>query len=112
MQISPRIQKSDGRSRRGGAFPNAFAILIALLSLCTILAVPSPLAAQVAGPLTVSSNPNYFKHANGTVVTLNGSQNRKTRVAHTSCRTLAGCVRPLDGGADMPNYGTSDAPPV
>jgi len=39
------------------------------------------------------------------------SQGRKTRVAHTSCRTLAGCMRLLDSGADMPNYGTS-APPV
>ena len=32
-------------------------------------------------------------------------------VAHTSRRSLAGCMRPLERGADMPNYGTS-APPV
>jgi hypothetical protein len=34
--------------------------------------------AQVAGPLTVSSNPNYFKDANGTVLILNGSQTWNT----------------------------------
>ena len=39
------------------------------------------------------------------------SQGQKTRVAHTSRRTLAGCMRLLDSGADMPNYGAS-APPV
>jgi hypothetical protein len=38
-------------------------------------------------------------------------QARKTRVAHTSRRSLAGCMRPLERGADMPNYGTS-APPL
>jgi hypothetical protein len=40
-----------------------------------------------------------------------GWQGRKTWVAHTSRRTLAGCMRPLNRGADMPNYGTS-APPA
>ncbi|MGA2074989.1 MAG: putative collagen-binding domain-containing protein [Terriglobia bacterium] len=78
MQISPRFLRSDWRSRRGGAFPNAFAILIPLLSLCIILAVPSALAAQVAGPLTASNNPNYFKDTNGTVLILNGSQTWNT----------------------------------
>jgi hypothetical protein len=34
--------------------------------------------AQVAGPLTVSSNPNYFKDASGTVLILNGSQTWNT----------------------------------
>ena len=34
--------------------------------------------AQVAGPLTASSNPNYFKDANGTVLILNGSQTWNT----------------------------------
>ena len=38
-------------------------------------------------------------------------QSRETRVARTSRRNLAGCMRPLNRGADMPNYGTS-APPV
>ncbi len=36
------------------------------------------LAAQVAGPLTASRNPNYFKDANGTVLILNGSQTWNT----------------------------------
>ena len=43
--------------------------------------------------------------------TSNKWHSRKTRVAHTSRRTLAGCMRPPNRGADMPNYGTS-APPV
>jgi len=38
-------------------------------------------------------------------------QGRKTGVAHTSRRSLAGCMRPVERGADMPNYGTS-APPL
>ena len=39
------------------------------------------------------------------------AQGAKTRVAHTSRRSLAGCMRPLERGADMANYGTS-APPL
>ncbi|PYT23873.1 MAG: hypothetical protein DMG58_27205, partial [Acidobacteria bacterium] len=35
-------------------------------------------SAQVAGPLAVSGNPNYFKDANGTVLILNGSQTWNT----------------------------------
>jgi hypothetical protein len=34
--------------------------------------------AQVAGPLAVSANPNYFKDPNGTVLILNGSQTWNT----------------------------------
>jgi hypothetical protein len=33
-----------------------------------------------------------------------------TGVAHTSRHSLAGCMRPLERGADMPNYGTSTPP--
>src|SRR5512141_911930 len=36
------------------------------------------LAGQVAGPLTASTNPQYFKDANGTVLILNGSQTWNT----------------------------------
>jgi hypothetical protein len=36
------------------------------------------LAAQVAGPLSASSNPNYFKDVNGTVLILTGSQTWNT----------------------------------
>jgi len=36
------------------------------------------LTAQVAGPLAVSGNPNYFKNPNGTVLILNGSQTWNT----------------------------------
>jgi hypothetical protein len=36
------------------------------------------LAAQVAGPLAASSDPNYFKDTNGTVLVLNGSQTWNT----------------------------------
>ena len=36
------------------------------------------LAAQVAGPLTASRNPNFFKDANGVVLILNGSQTWNT----------------------------------
>ena len=36
------------------------------------------LAAQVAGPLTASGSPQYFKDANGTVLILNGSQTWNT----------------------------------
>jgi hypothetical protein len=39
------------------------------------------------------------------------SDSKNQGVAHTSRRSLAGCMRPLERGADMPNYGTS-APPV
>ncbi len=35
-------------------------------------------AAQVSGPLVASSNPNYFKDANGAVLLLNGSQTWNT----------------------------------
>jgi hypothetical protein len=34
--------------------------------------------AQIAGPLTASGNPNYFKDANGTVLVLSGSQTWNT----------------------------------
>ena len=78
MQISPQFPKRDIPSRHRGAIASAFTTQIALLLLCTFLAGPMALAAQVAGPLTASSNPNYFKDANGTVLILNGSQTWNT----------------------------------
>ena len=36
------------------------------------------LPAQVAGPITASRNPNYFKDANGAILILNGSQTWNT----------------------------------
>ncbi|MBZ5594262.1 MAG: DUF6298 domain-containing protein [Acidobacteriia bacterium] len=52
---------------------NSFAFLLWLL-----LSARVPAPAQIAGPLTVSSNPNYFKDANGNVLILNGSQTWNT----------------------------------
>jgi hypothetical protein len=78
MQISPRFPKRDIPPRHGGAIAVAFTTQIALLLLCAFLAGPAALIAQVAGPLTASRNPNYFKDANGTVLILNGSQTWNT----------------------------------
>jgi Family of unknown function (DUF6298)/Putative collagen-binding domain of a collagenase len=43
--------------------------------LCSLWAAS---AVEIAGPLTASSNPNYFKDANGAVLILNGSQTWNT----------------------------------
>ena len=43
-----------------------------------LISVQTTCAAQIAGPLVVSRNPNYFKDANGRVLILNGSQTWNT----------------------------------
>ncbi len=78
MQISPHFLNGDRPSRRLGAIASVLPTRIALLLLCAFLAGPTALLAQVAGPLTASGNPNYFKDANGTVLILNGSQTWNT----------------------------------
>ena len=50
--------------------------LVFLLGLLFSARVPCP--AQIAGPLTVSSNPDYFTDAKGAVLILNGSQTWNT----------------------------------
>ena len=50
-------------------------LLAAALMLC-LFAQAQP--AAINGPLVVSDNPNYFKDASGTVITLNGSQTWNT----------------------------------
>src|SRR6266850_5482222 len=50
-------------------------LLWAIWALCSAQMAWS---AQVAGPLAVSPNPNYFKDAHGTVLILNGSQTWNT----------------------------------
>jgi len=78
MQINAQFPKRDIPSRHDGAIASAFTTQMSLLLLCAFLAGPTALFAQVAGPLTASSNPNYFKDANGTVLILNGSQTWNT----------------------------------
>ena len=78
MQISAQFPQRDIPSRHGGARASAFTTQIAILTLFAFLAGPTALIAQVAGPLTASRNPNYFKDANGTVLILNGSQTWNT----------------------------------
>jgi hypothetical protein len=52
---------------------------IALLGAAlALLAAAQPATPQIAGPLVVSGNPNYFKDANGSVLILNGSQTWNT----------------------------------
>ena len=46
--------------------------------LCVLLTAQIASAAQIAGPLVASANPNYFKDANGSVLILNGSQTWNT----------------------------------
>jgi hypothetical protein len=54
-------------------------VIVALLSaVLTLPAAAQPVAAPIADPLVVSSNPNYFKDASGTVLILNGSQTWNT----------------------------------
>ena len=65
-------------SRRRFAWPCAPARLGAKLLLGVLLGGQIALAAQVAGPLTASGNPNYFKDANGAVLILNGAQTWNT----------------------------------
>jgi hypothetical protein len=48
------------------------------LVLCLLFGVRVTSPAEIAGPLTVSSNPNYFKDANGVTLILNGSQTWNT----------------------------------
>ena len=78
MKNSPQFLKHDILSRHRGEIASAFTTQIALLLPCIFLAGPTALSAQVAGPLTASSNPNYFKDANGTLLILNGSQTWNT----------------------------------
>src|SRR6266542_604611 len=54
-------------------------ISIALVGAAlTLLAAAQPTTPQIAGPLVVSGNPNYFKDANGVPLILNGSQTWNT----------------------------------
>jgi len=46
--------------------------------LSVLISAQIAFAAQIAGPLGASANPNYFKDANGAVVLLNGSQTWNT----------------------------------
>jgi len=46
--------------------------------LCILLTAQIASAAQIAGPLVASANPNYFKDADGSVLILNGSQTWNT----------------------------------
>jgi Family of unknown function (DUF6298)/Putative collagen-binding domain of a collagenase len=53
--------------------------IFALISMALALPTAAPLAtAQITKPLAVSSNTNYFRDANGTVLILNGSQTWNT----------------------------------
>src|SRR5437867_12867336 len=54
-------------------------VIVVLISVALALpAAAEPATAQIAGPLVASSNPNYFKDANGAVLILNGSQTWNT----------------------------------
>src|SRR2546426_8642412 len=54
-------------------------VIVVLISVALALpAAAEPATAQIAGPLVASSNPNYFKDANGVVLILNGSQTWNT----------------------------------
>ena len=69
---------------------------LVLWSLISLLAgLPALSAGQVAGPLTVSPNSNYFMDANGSVLILNGSQTWNTLQDWGS----DGSVQPLDFSA-------------
>jgi len=48
------------------------------LVLCLLLGIRGTSSAEIAGPLTISGNPNYFKDANGAILILNGSQTWNT----------------------------------
>ncbi len=48
------------------------------LFLCLLFGVQVLSAGEITGPLTVSSNPNYFKDATGATLILNGSQTWNT----------------------------------
>jgi hypothetical protein len=48
------------------------------LFVCILCSVQLLSPAEIAGPLTVSRNPNYFKDAHGAVLILNGSQTWNT----------------------------------
>ena len=65
-------------SRDKSAWPWAPTRLGAKLLLGVFFASQIALAAQVAGPLTASRNPNYFQDANGAILILNGSQTWNT----------------------------------
>ena len=59
--------------------PGVLPFIFALISMAFAFFIAAPPAtAQITNPLTVSSNTNYFKDANGTVLILNGSQTWNT----------------------------------
>jgi Putative collagen-binding domain of a collagenase len=62
------------------------------LFLCFLLGVWGISASEITGPLTASSNPNYFKDANGATVILTGSQTWNT----FQDWGVNGSVEPLD----------------
>src|SRR5205814_2076565 len=67
-----RLRFARRRNLILAGFARRFAVL------CILLGAELAFAAPVAGPLTASGNPNYFKDANGTVLILNGSQTWNT----------------------------------
>jgi hypothetical protein len=83
MQTRPRLLRTGGLVFSG----QVLEFLVGAFLGCQVA-----LAAQVAGQLTASRNPNYFKDANGTVLILNGSQTWNTLQDWGS----SGSVEPLD----------------
>ena len=82
MQARPRFASTGSRLFNG----QGLSFLLWVLFSAQVTS-----AAQVAGPLTASGNPNYFKDAHGTVLILSGSQTWNTLQdwgSHGSVQTL------------------------